>query len=886
MPLRSRLVSLWRNLVHKDRLEHELAEEAHAYLELLIESKIKEGADPAGARRAALIEMGGVEQVKESVREVRIGFQLETFWQDVRYAVRSLRKQALLSIAVVATLTLGIGVSTGVFTKYNAEYLRTHVDKDLDSFVRVYTAYTKDSTDPGRLGEMTLEDYLAFRDRAKSLRNLAAYADIRGVRLGKDDPKDVRTLLVTFNFFSVYDLEQPLMGRLLQPEDYVAANPVVVLSERLWRNRFAADPQIVGKVTHFNGQPVTVVGVTPNFMGMINGASAWFPYTIETYLKHGDDLLRPGEAAWLNVVGRLNPGFSRRDAAAELRLLASQQDRLHAGRTTTLTITDGSWFQDPEHRGNNRMVFAALLGALLIFVLIACLNVTTLLLARAAARQQEIAVRLALGAGKMRLVRMLVTETFLLASVAGLASLYLTHQIPRILDKLLTSNSEGASADFSQAPDWRVFAYLALVTVLAAVMAGLAPAFQSLKVNFAEMLKGRQSNFGGDRGPRLYGLLIGAQVALSFCLLYLAGLFVSVAQKAASFEPGFETRQVISTGLFIQSKDVGSEPRNWGPLHHTLAERLRTMPGVQSVAHSKHFQFINVWATRAQGQAMRQAATSWVSSNYFTTLGIPIVSGHALREDDHACGRAVCSAVVSQQLAREFWPGENPLGQTLRDTQGNSFEVVGVARDISSMRLGLPDDPMIYQPLNLNGTYPPHPLVRFSGDGTALTRAITAAARDLAPELDIHVGTIQAWREGEIESLWRQTRLIVLLCAMAVILAVIGIYGVVAFAVSQRTKEVGIRIALGAQKKDIYRAVLGASGRPVAIGLLIGLVLTVSLFSTLAPLLGGAQFSVNVRDPISYAMTAILLGGVALAAMLVPARRATRVDPMIALREE
>lgn len=233
------------------------------------------------------------------------------------------------------------------------------------------------------------------------------------------------------------------MGRLLQPEDCSAANQVVVLSERLWRNRFASDPHIVGKVAHFNGQPVTVVGVTPTFAGMVNGARAWFPYTLETYLKHGEDLQRPGEAAWLNVAGRLNPGFSHRDAAAELKLLASQQDRLHPGRTTILTVTDGSWIEEPEDRGKIMLVFTVILVALIIFVLIACVNAATLLLARAAARRQEIAVRLALGAGRARLVRMLLTETFLLASLAGLASFYLAYHIPGILNHWLTRPGRG-----------------------------------------------------------------------------------------------------------------------------------------------------------------------------------------------------------------------------------------------------------------------------------------------------------------------------------------------------------------------------------------------------------------------------------------------------------
>jgi hypothetical protein len=582
MPLLPRLSSLCRNLFRKARKEQELTEEIDAYLEMLVEQKIKDGLNPEEARRAALIELGGREQVKEQVREVRMGRHLETLWQDVSYAARSLRKRALLSIIVIATLTLGIGVSSGVFAFYNADFLRPRLYKNHDSFARVYAAYTRDPMRPGRAGAATLEDYLAFRDGAKSLCNLAAYS---------------------------------------------------------------------------------------------------------------------------------------------------------------------------------------------------------------------------------------------------------------------------------------------------------------------EMLKGRQSVPGGGKGSWLYGLLIGSQVALSFFLLCGASLFVSVAQRAASFDPGFETRQALVAGLFVQR--AGMELRNWDTLYRTLNNRITALPGVQSVAYSYRYLFSKgPWMAdvQAPGQALRQAEINSVSSNYFTTLGIPIVSGRAIRENDPPCekatGRTICAVVVSQRLAREFWPDGNPLGQTLRTPEGNTFEVVGVARDVSSVRLGGLDEPMIYRTLSLNSAYPPHPIVRFSGDEAPLARSITAAARELAPELVVEVRTIESRREELTGDIWRYTRLIVFLCAMAVGLALIGIYGVVAFAVSQRTKEMGIRIALGAQSMDIYRAVLGASGRPIAVGLLVGLAISIGAWSAMAPLLRDVEFAVNVLDPGVYARTAILLAGVSLAAMLIPARRATRVDPVMVLRDE
>jgi predicted permease len=677
------------------------------------------------------------------------------------------------------------------------------------------------------------------------------------------------------------------MGRLLEPEDCSEARPVVVLSYRLWRDRFESDPQVIGKVAHYNGQPVTVVGVAPEFAGGVDQAKAWFPYTLETYLKLGANLLKPSEVAWLNVGGHLNPGFSREAAAAELRLLASQQDRLHPGRNSTVVVTDGSTIQVPGLRDRSIWIFSLIMGILTILVLIICTNVATLLLARAAARRQEIAVRLALGASRMRLVRMLMTETLLLASVAGLASLYFTYHLPGALMNWLSDNgANNLYVDFSLAPDWRVFVYLMLVTLFAATLAGLAPAFQSLKVNLSDSLKGRQSAIAG--GSRLRGLLIGAQAALSFVLLFGAWLAVYNIQKLSGADPGFETRHALITQMY--PRDRSAEQGSWPARRLMITRRLEALPGVQSVAYASRrlFAYGNMkFDIQVPGQATRQAAINWVSPNFFDTLGIPIVSGRAFGDGDPSCGMGGCPVVVSQKFAREFWPNADPVGKTFRDFQNNAMEVVGVARDVSTQRFGAPDDPAIYAKWNPNAGPEVHqPFVRFLGDEAAIAHAVSGAVHDTAPEISVRVKTIQEVIDGSIEFLGKLGRLVTLLGVIAIVLTVIGVYGVVSFAVAQRTREIGVRIALGARKTHIYGAVLGSSGRPVALGLLIGLGLTMAAASALSQILRYAPYAVNVHSPINYAITAILLATVALAAMLIPARRATKVDPMVALRCE
>src|SRR5262245_23489887 len=449
---------------------------------------------------------------------------------------------------------------------------------------------------------------------------------------------------------------------------------------------------------------------------------------------------------------------------------------------------------------------------------------------------------------------MLVVDTLELAPLARLGRGYVTYPLPGILEHWLTNAwGEGGGTWYSQAPDWRVFGYLTLATILAGVMAGLAPALQSLKVNLSETLKGRQSVPSGAKGSRLYGVLIGSQVALSLFLLSGAVLFVRTSQKASNFAPGFETRQVLWARLHVSNQ---AEQRSWGAFHRTLTGRLTALPGVQSVAWSYRdpFHGASPMDVRLQGEAMRKAIFSTVSPNYFATLDIPIVSGRALREDDPPCDRGACPVVVSERLAQEYWPNEVPLGKTFQTPQGNSYEVVGVARNISSTRLGGLDEPMIYRPWNPNGTYPAMPFVRFAGDAPTITRAVTAAIRENAPELPVEAATLQAVREHSMESVRKMTQLMVFLCAIAVGLALIGIYGVVAFAVSRRAKEMGIRLALGARSLDIYWAMLRSSGRPVVVGLLIGLALTVAAFTALAPLVQNEEIMVNTWDPFIFAV--------------------------------
>jgi len=892
--IRGRLASLKLAPAREAEIVEELSQDLEDHYAELLAC----GVAPEEALRAVLAELSDNEALAQRLRRVERPVNYEPvvlgagrknmiadLWQDLHYAARGLRKHAVLSTVVVATLALGIGISTGVFTFINALLLRARVDKDPDTFVSLYSLDISDPARPGLSRGLTVTDYEAFRDGARSLRDVTAW--IGSGPSFEDDPSGVRITLTTENYFSLYTEKQPRLGRFLQPADITMAKPVAVLSERLWRDRLASDPEIVGKVVHLNRQPVTVIGVAPRFASMYQETVAWLPYTLQSYLKLGDYLITdPANAGWQVIEGRLNPGFSRQDVAAELALLNSQQDQLHPGRKSKIIVTDGSMVQRPDLQNRLIWVIILVMGILMLVVVIACVNVTTLLLARAHARRQEIVVRLALGAGRLRLIRMLLAETLLLAAIAGLASVYFAYLIPDFLNRWMVITP----FDWQLTPDWRVFGYLATLTLLAGTLAGLAPTLQALKVNLSDSLKGRQSLFGRATGRGwLRGLLIGTQVAISLFLLVGAGLLMRTLQRVTAADIGFETRQVLAATQEVSGATTLSQP--WAAHHSDLAQRIAAMPGVQSVAYADRLPIDRGGSTiqvQFADQPVRQVKWTAVSPGFFATVGIPLVSGRTLGESDRPCGNGRCSVVVSESLAREFQFGNNPFGKLLRTPRGAILEVVGVARETSREHIGQADDPLIYSPWDANAG-PYALLARFTGDGAPLEPAVTSTIRGMIRGLKVETGTLQSMIDSSFEG-WRKLELLfVILAVLAVAMAVMGVYGLVSFAVSQRTKEMGIRIALGARKKDIFLAVLGSSVRPIAVGLLIGLLLAfagATLLARTALFSRDVGFIVSPHDPFAYGVATVLLTAVIFAALLGPARRAMEVDPMMALREE
>jgi predicted permease len=856
--------SLWRVLRDRAQFERELDDELRFHLQCRAADLVAGGLSPAAALRQARVELGSAGAHKDAVRESRGLRLLDELAADVGFAWRSWRRHRGLALAVIATLTIGIGASTSVFTLVNAFIFRVWGVNDPATFARVMIARAQAPRLPDDFEAADREDLEAL------LRGTGALAVVAGTRaveapLG-DDPAGVTGRLTTCNVFSMFGPVGPRLGRLLDPGDCVAGSRVLVLSEGFWRHRFGADPHIVGRVLRYGTQPYTIVGVVEAaFSGRMTQARVWLPYTLS-----GDWPAARDWQARFEVAARLRPGASRTQAAAELQVLMADADRLHPGRQSRVRVTDGSmWQQDTRHRAALVTVLALLMGALAMIVLLAAANVVTLLLSRAHARRQEIAVRLALGAGSRRLIKMLITETLLLAGAAAGLSLLVARELPPLLLRWLAPEP----TDLALPLDWRVWAFLVGVTVGAGLISGLTPALEALNVDLVASLKGQLK--GGAGRPRklpVRGLLIAVQIALSLALLVGAGLFARSYGRMPLDGTSFETRQALWAAL----DTTGTAEPSWPTVHAALRTALRAIPSVQSVAFSDNRpptgRPLEVRTTDGRAQRVR---SNRVSGGFFATISLRVQRGRPLDDRDLASGGLI-PVVVSQRLAGQLWPGRDPLGQELLAPDGTRFSVVGVAEDV--IVPGESDGYSLYRPLapGRNAV-----LVRFAGPPGPTIVQVRAAIARAAPGVDGRPRTFQDRFEHQAAELKPAVGITLGLGLAALLLALAGVHGVVAFAARRQLREIGVRLALGASRGDVLRALMLPVGRAVGLGIGGGLLLTFLA----APALAASVQEMDVLDPLPYLGAALLLAATAAVATIRPARWALRVDPARVLRE-
>jgi predicted permease len=798
----------------------------------------------------------------------------DTFFEDVRYGLRLIRHSPLLTTVVMLTLTVGIGINASVFTVVSALAFRPHVYRDPASFVRIIP----ETRDGLHMREVSYSEYRSWRDRAQSVRQLAAWTNFPAL-IGSEDASGSFGMAVSCNFFLVDGLDRPTLGRLIDAGDCATEDqpPVAVINERIWHTRFASDPHVIGRLVSLNNRPATVVGVVPDrTAGWTRPASIWIPFTAQSYFDAGRDVLHNDSLLWLMLAGRLAPGYTRERAQAEFNILAQQGDDRARSQRSAVTTTDGSWIEELylTSDGGSLMLIGFFLGAFNLVLLIACANVATLLLARAAARRKEIAVRLSLGAARIRLIRMLLTESLVLAAIAGAASALLVWRVPQPLYHAVASKAP----DFPMAPDWQTFAYIAAVVLAAGVLAGLAPALESVKVNLTATLKGSApSEFGG---ARLRGWLVSAQVALSMVLIVEAGLFARSEDRNLRGEPGYSPGRVVV--LPMRFAGTTAQAAATARLRE-MTDRVRAMPGVEAVAFSDGVPMIFHHAVEVRPPSRPDASQPVdlysASPGFLKTMGIPLAAGRELQDTDAS------GVVVSQSLAEAFWRRHNPVGQAFSIPGTGVVTVVGVARNVEPLRIGGSDNPAVYY-LGRVHTIENTMSVRVAGNTSAASANLRAALTLAYPDMVVLARPLQKWIDDITEALWNVVALIAILGVVATALATSGIYGAVSFAVGQRTRELGIRVALGAQRLDIVREVVVAGGKPVAKGLVLGLWMSMALAAGLRQTVQGSPLRLDTNNPLLYAAAVMLLGAAAVAAMIGPAHRGAKADPLDALRCE
>ncbi len=882
MPLTRRLTSLWRNLFQKDRLDRELAEEIRVHLEMLIDLKIEEGLDPAAARRAALIELGGEDQVKERVREARMGQQLEALLLDLRFGARMLRKTPGFTIMAILMLALGIGANTAIFSVVNAVLLRSLPYRDTERLVLV--SYTWMNL---AIHTASVEEFLEWRDRENVFEQIAAYKpdfiDLSGI----GEPERLAAALVSAHLFATLGVT-PALGRdFISAEGEDGGPPVVILSDALWRRRFGSDPQMIGRAITLGGQSRTVIGIMPPGFRHPEDTELWIPLAINHQ-----------QSAEIYAIGRLKRGVTQEAARADLSVILERRrpvsPRRYADSQVRIIGLNESLV------ANVRLSLLVLFGAVAFVLLIACANVANLLLARAAVRQKEVAIRAALGAGRLRLVRQLLTESLMLSLAGGTAGLLLAHWVV----KLLVSMSPAGIVRIEESGvDGRVLGFTCVVVVLTGIIVGIFPALQTSKTDINETLKA-QPAAGSPRSMRGVGralpALMIAELGLALVLLVGAGLMIKSFLLLMTVPKGFNPDGVLTLKVapsFVKYPN-GSPQR--GAYYQEVLDRVRSLPGIQSAGLTTNvlpFSGIRrIGYFQIEGRATFKpskehlVALSFISPDYFQTMGIRIIAGRPFDTRDGSAAPKV--AIISQEMAERYFPGESPIGHRL---VGEPFlTIVGVAEDARLYGLEKEISPEFYIPytqiLNVWGNL--HLVVRAASslnnqtNSSALANRATSI-RDQVRGIDPGEPVSQIVTMDELLSNsvagWRfQMLLLGVFAALAMVIATVGIYGVISYAVNQGMREIGIRMALGAQASDIVRMVIRRAMGIASIGVALGLVAALALTRVLKNLL----FGVSPTDPATFALIASLLIGVALIASYLPAQRATKADPTTVLKSE
>jgi putative ABC transport system permease protein len=867
-----------RNVLHNfffaRRVEADLDHEVHHHLAMLTEQHIHGGMSPQEAQRVARIDLGGIEQAKELAREQRIGNWLRSVISDCRYGLRQFRKRPGFTAVVMLTMVVGVGPTIAIFCVVNATLLRGLPYRNPSQLLEI------GKNDPqGEPDSVSAADFVEWQDAAHSFQELAYAGDWKFYTMtGAGEPDEAWGWQVSDNLFQVLGVHAA-MGRTFASAEYQS----VILSNRYWRTHFSGDPGIVGRALVLDGKSFMVVGIMPrDFYFRMPTTDLWIPLPINSRAEN------TSENQSLFVIGRLKPGLTLWQARTELQGIQSRlaviSPKDNSGRTATARIMGNSGL------GSFQTLILVFFGAVSFTLLIACVNVANMFLARSTTRQKEIALRSALGAGRFRIIRQLLTEYLLIAGFSGLIGLALAMAALRLFVRLIPSSfADGINGLQGITLSLPVMGFALAISLLAGFAVGLVPALRSSEPDLNKSLKEGAAATTSPFGQiHLQGLLVILEIGLTLILLVGAGLMTESFYRLAKANIGFDPNHVLTIRVPLVDDKYSQGPRS-SAFYERALERVKAVPGVESAALTNNlplsgFDSIGYYTLpgRSSGDLPQKARVGLqaVSSGYFRAMGIPLLRGRDFTVEDERSGTAKV-AIVSDSMANRYWPGENSLGKLL----DSNTTVVGVVADIRRDSPGEAPSPQVYVPYGQKpfASFLITFIVRTSSNPLGMAAEVRTAIQSL--DQDQPVIQIRTMKEVVAESIWQtdfSMKVLTMQALLALFLSAVGIYGVISYTVSQRTREIGIRIALGAQRQDILKLVIGRG----IVWALLGIVLGIggSLFIT--RFIASMLYIVKPTDPTIFAAVVFLVGSLALSACFFPVQRAARVDPLVALRDE
>jgi putative ABC transport system permease protein len=814
---------------------------------------------------------------------------MQNLWQDIRYGMRMLLKAPSLSIVATMALALGIGANTAIFSVVNAVLLRPLPFPDSDKLMMVW------DTVPSRgqkRGSASYPNFADWRSQNHVFEHLASFHTSDFIMTGRGESSRLQGAVVNADLFTLLRAT-PVLGRAFLPaeDEPSETGRVVVLSQELFQKRFNSDASVLNQPMILDGKNYTIIGVMPQaFQFPIQNEPVELWTTVAIDREGKEPMTDQRGAHYMHVIGRLKAGVSKEQAQAEMTAIASRLEQQYPDKNLHRSAAVEPALEALV--GDIRPTLLILLGAVACVLLIACANVANLLLARAMTRHKEIAIRSALGASRLRVIRQLLTESVLLSLAGGGLGLVLAVWWS---DLLVTLGKDDIPRALQVGLDWRVLGFTLIVSVATGVLFGLAPALQTSRTELTESLKeGGRGSGDGARRNRVRGVLVVSELAIAVVLLVGAGLLIQSLWRLRQVDPGFKPGNVLTFNVALP--DIKYNSGKQVQFFQDLKARMNSLPGVQSAAFVEplplggdHFSLSFETEGRPVAKGDQPSADFFlVSPGYFQTMGIPQIKGRDFNDRDQHKAQQVI--IVSEAFAKQFFPGEDPIGKhikpgisTFEDEKAQMCEIVGVVGDVKNLSLGAEPKPAFYEPHAQVPFSQMTVVLRTSTDPHSLITGVTKEVGSMDKELPVFgAKTMDEYLSASVAAPRFNTTLLTIFAAVALVLTIVGLYGVMSYSVAQRTNEIGIRMALGAQTGDVLRLIVKQGVKLVLLGLAIGLVGAFALMKLIASLL----FGVTTKDPLTFAVVAGLLTAVALLACYLPARRASRIDPMVALRYE